>query len=213
MNYSHDTHSGDTEVRIKSPAPSRRHGLMTRALHAGLAILVISQLVTSLVMPERVPGQTPDVRLTVHEYGGLVTLVFATFFLCAVFFRRKGTSAGQLFPWFSAQRRRALSADIRIHYESARKLRWPTYDERAALPSAIHGLGLLLMFAMASLGTIWFAGDLAGYREAAVLNFVLDVHKALANLVWAYLIGHASMAVLHHYTQGQSLKEMWSLRS
>ena len=38
------------------------------------------------------------------------------------------------------------------------------------------------------------------------------VHHTLANLVRAYLIGHAGLAVLHHFAGHSSLAVMWSVR-
>jgi len=38
----------------------------------------------------------------------------------------------------------------------------------------------------------------------------MTVHLALGNLVWAYLIAHAGLAVLHHLLRSMSLAIMWS---
>mgnify|MGYP003649509327 CR=1 FL=1 len=48
--------------------------------------------------------------------------------------------------------------------------------------------------------TNWVANDLL-------------LHVTFANLVWAYLIGHAGLAILHHFTSKASLSEMWSFRA
>ncbi|WP_231737582.1 hypothetical protein, partial [Caulobacter sp. CCH5-E12] len=48
----------------------------------------------------------------------------------------------------------------------------------------------------------------AGIREAG-----LTVHGAFANLVWTYLIGHASLAVLHELAGHRLFRQMFSLRS
>jgi cytochrome b561 len=38
----------------------------------------------------------------------------------------------------------------------------------------------------------------------------MTVHLALANLVWAYLIVHAGLALLHHLLRSMRLSTMWS---
>ena len=43
-------------------------------------------------------------------------------------------------------------------------------------------------------------------------GILMFVHHTLANLVRAYLIGHAGLAVLHHFAGHSSLAVMWSVR-
>jgi cytochrome b561 len=91
--------------------------------------------------------------------------------------------------------------------------RLPPYEETAPLASAVHGLGLLLMTAMAASGGVYAAQVWAGAQSPEPdASLVMTVHFALANLVWAYLIGHAAMATIHHFAHAASLRRMWSLR-
>ncbi len=67
-------------------------------------------------------------------------------------------------------------------------------DDRAgALASAVHGLGLVIASAMAASGASYFLL----FEGTSLGSRVLGIHKFLANFMWAYLIGHASMAALH----------------
>jgi len=43
-----------------------------------------------------------------------------------------------------------------------------------------------------------------------LVGLAMLVHTSLANLAWAYLIGHAATAVLHSLA-GRSIGRMWSL--
>ena len=72
-----------------------RHTKTTRLLHAGLALAVISQLLTSLVF---VPPQNgpENVWFKVHEYGGLTTFVLALLFFVNLAARRTGTPLGRI---------------------------------------------------------------------------------------------------------------------
>lgn len=184
--------------------PTSRHTLPTRLIHAGLALSIITQLATSLVM--RAPhGTSPgNLLFEVHEYSGYAALGFAALFWLLLLLRSKGTSLGSLIPWFSANRRAALIEDTKAHLASARHLTFPDMDDHRPMASAIHGLGLLLMTLMATTGAASVL--LPGVREQ-----VLGVHVLFANVVWAYLIGHAGLALLAHWTRHLDLREMWRL--
>ena len=61
-----------------SPDPGRvetdavpRHILATRLFHAGLALAIITQLVSSLVMEPAEDGEPGNLWFTLHEYSGL----------------------------------------------------------------------------------------------------------------------------------------------
>ncbi|PWW04042.1 cytochrome b561-like protein [Hoeflea marina] len=191
---------------------SPKHTLATRLAHASLATAIILQLASSQFM--RHPrGATPgDWLFSVHEYVGLFALLAAFGFWLAMAARRRGISAGLLFPWLSGSRIGAVWTDIKIHLRSLMKLRLPPYEDDAPLASAVHGLGLLLMTFMALTGTIYFIGELNDATQSAFVRLDKEAHELFANLVWAYLIGHAALAVLHHYLSNLSLGEMWSLR-
>lgn len=197
----------ETDNTLHAPAQTGRHGLATRLLHMGVALSVIWQLGVSLIMQGPRGPQPGDLFFATHSYVGLAAMAVIVLFWANLSLRRVGTAHGALFPWFSAERRAALRADTRAHLAALTRLRLPHYDENAPLASAVHGLGLLLMTLMAATGTLWwFAAPsaAAGAFEAG--------HKLFANLAWAYLIGHAGLAVIHHLRGEASLSEMWSLR-
>lgn len=189
------------------------HPWATRLIHASLATAICVQLGTSLIMTGPRAGQAGDLFYQIHRYSGFVALALALLFWINTMSRRKGTALAALVPWFSQQRRAAFFGDMMAHLRAAMKLRLPPYDEHGAFASGIHGLGLLLMSAMALSGTVYAlqvaAGQIGVDPEAAP---VMLVHYALANLVWVYLIGHAALATLHHVMRASSLSRMWSLR-
>lgn len=189
-----------------------RHGRPTRLVHMGLALAVIVQLATSQFMEGPKPGRPENFYFEIHEYAGLAALAFALLFWLLLLVRRHGTDAAALLPWFRARHRAALGRDLARHWHALRSLRLPHYVEHSPLPSAIHGLGLLLMSAMALLGAIWFVADIFGAGRDPAVHLAIEAHELLANLVWAYLIGHAALAVLHHVMGEASLTEMWSTR-
>lgn len=197
---------------MKYQSSPSKHTFATRLVHVGLAVAVISQLVTSLVLEPIEPGSAGNVYFTLHEYVGLAAFVFVLGFWGVATLRRKGTAWGLLLPWLSGARLSALWADIRVHIRALAALRMPEYQAHSPLASAVHGLGLLLMTAMATTGTVYYFVNSGDPDADGLVGVVMFVHTSLANLVWAYLIGHASLALIHHFFQSLDLREMWSLR-
>lgn len=191
----------------------RKHSFATRLVHAGLALAVIIQLLTSLPMEPPEPDSPGNWYFQVHQYSGLAAFCFVFGFWLVLAIRRNGTAPGALFPWFSGARLTALRTDARRHLAALLSRRLPARDEHAALPSAIHGLGLLLISAMATSGAIYYFINSGDPDAGGAVGAVMFVHTTLANIVWAYLIGHAGLALAHHYMQEMSLGEMWSLDS
>ena len=73
------------------------------------------------------------------------------------------------------------------------------------LATAVHGLGLLTVTAMAVTGAAFALLGLP--RDQARL--VLQIHKLVANLMWAYLIAHAGLAVLHQFLGQPVIKRIF----
>lgn len=73
----------------------------------------------------------------------------------------------------------------------------------------MHGLGLLTATAMAATGSA--LALLALHKGQA--STVLEIHKLISNLMWAYLIGHAGLALLHQLAGQRVLQRMFGRRS
>ncbi len=189
-----------------------RYGWQTRIFHAALAIAIITQLATSQFMTRPRAGAEGDWIFEIHEYSGIAAFVLALALFLRIAIRPRGTAMVQLFPWFSGVRLKALGADIKAHWSAAKKFNIPNSDRGSALPSAVHGLGLLLMLVMAITGVTYWAADKFGAGKSPVVGAALEVHELFSNLVWAYLIGHATLALIHHFKGQASIFEMWSFR-
>lgn len=199
-------------IALDTP-PADGHALSTRLVHAALALSICTQLATSLLMEGPDEASAGDVLFQIHRYSGLAALALAVLFWMTLALRRRGTAPAALFPWFSGPRRRALRADVAAHLRAVARFRLPANDESGPLASAVHGLGLLLMTAMAVSGGVYAAGVWAGLQSPEPDDaLAMTVHFALANLVWAYLIAHAGMATLHHLAGASPLRRMWRLR-
>lgn len=165
-----------------------------RWLHAGIAIGVTLQLLSSLWM-------TPDwqhadyasftqLLFSFHAWVGLTTALFLLWQWLWI-----ATSARmrqQFFPWRGPWQ--PVWDDLRALYHG--RLRPP--GPAPGLAALIHGLGLLLISWMALTGTvIFFFLPQGGTPPGAVLLNVIPLHKALLYLVWAYWIGHVGMFCAH----------------
>lgn len=182
----------------------------TRLFHAGLAIAVLTQLASSQFMQAPENGKPGNWVFEVHEYSGLTAMAMALGLWVVIMTRIGGTDTGLLLPWFSAARRKAFLADTTRHWTAVRSFRLPADRPESPFAAAIHGLGLLLVTAMAATGTAYWIGGIAGYEDGVSVWLAINLHGFLANLVWAYLIGHTGMALIHHYAGMQSLRQIWS---
>ena len=189
------------------------HARSTRLVHTGLALSICSQLATSLFMQGPTGNAPGDTIFELHRYSGFAALSFALLFWLVLASRQRGTDAAALFPWVSADRRRAVLADLSAHVRDMLKLQFPPRQDAGPLASAVHGLGLLLMTAMAASGAVYaFQVWIGAQSPEPEGSLAMTVHFALANLVWVYLIAHAGMATLHHVTRTGSLARMWRLK-
>jgi cytochrome b561 len=185
---------------------SVRHLTSTKLVHGALAILVAVQLVSSLIMQVPQENHPENVFFELHRASGFAAAGVAILFWAVVLFRTIGTDAGLLVPWFSAQRRAEFVEDALRHLRAMRHGHFARYREASPFAAALQGLGLLLISAMAATGITFSFASQEALRAAA-----LTAHGLMANLVWAYLIGHGLMALLHHYAGEQDLADIWSL--
>ncbi len=187
-----------------------KSSLTTRILHTALAVAIVHQLVVSWFMERPKPGGSPEnLAFELHETVGLITLGLLALFWLWTMVRRREEGLSDLFPWFSKERRNRVFADIGTYRDSVVQRRLPSPEAATPLASAIHGLGLLVATAMAVTGAIVYAvmgadGSLSGNGR-----LVLELHEILSNLMWAYLIGHAGIAILHDVTGHRVLGRMF----
>ena len=176
--------------------------LPTKLLHAALLLTVLWQLGASGIVERPRAGQPGNVLYGVHQIVGLTTLGLVLAFWLWSAVRRRETPLAALFPWFSRQRLSGVLADLKIRWARLRQFRLPNGDGETPLASSVHGLGLLVALAMGATGA-WL------YTQSVPAGLALEVHKALANLMWAYVLGHAGLAVLHQATGEPVFKRMF----
>lgn len=187
--------------RASAHDAARSHA--TRVLHLLLLLAVIHQLISSQFISRPLPGDAPSTLYSLHEYIGIASLGIVFAFWLWTLVRHGETKLAKLVPWLSG---RGIMAVIRDCVGQLKAIRHGNVPEESdgALASAVHGLGLLVVSAMAVTGTVYFVA-----HGSETAHYALKMHSLLANLVWAYLIGHASVAVVHHLLGSDILRRMF----
>lgn len=189
--------------------------LITRVLHLTVAAAIVEQLVSSMIMrvpwPNRLPPSGIEAAAySVHAVAGVAALGVLMVFWIWMLVRRGERRLSILFPWFSRDRIRDVIDDARVYLDAALKLRLPEPDDRSAFAGAVHGLGVALGLLMAITGTYIFYTWVPGHPADIPTRVAMRIHGLFANLMWAYLIGHATMAVLHQWLKHPVLSDMFS---
>lgn len=187
---------------MPTPEPILRTAF-TRLLHAALLLAALWQLIGSnFIEPARV-GQPANLMFELHEIGGLATLGLVVAFWLWSLVRRRETPFAALFPWLSSTRLQAVGADLSRHWGELKNLRLPGGEPETPQASAVHGLGLLTVLAMGASGA-WL------FTQTVPEGLVLEVHKITSNLMWAYIVAHAGLAVLHQIAGHRVLQRMFA---
>ncbi len=188
---------------------------LTRCLHALLALAVVHQLLVSLVMKAPEEGREAaglgGGLFEFHETVGLASFAVVLAYWLWAWLRRSETSMASLLPWFSAAGMGALWRDLQMQWDVLRTRHAPEYEPGGPLASAIHGLGLLAISAMTVTGLLWWLT----YEAVAVDGIgetVKEIHELFAPLAWAYLIGHALMALWHSWHGQRAIQAMFHCR-
>lgn len=183
-------------------------------LHTALAVAISHQLIISWFMERPQPnGSDGNFAYELHETVGLASLALLFLFWCWTLFRNRETEFGKLFPWLSSARLNGLMEDAESYLKGIRALRERSSTSGSALASAIHGLGLITASIMAITGAIYYFSVTAGGTFITLATAALTTHATVANLMWAYLIGHSGMSIVHELLGSPVLKQMFFGRS
>lgn len=147
--------------------------------------------------------QPANLMFELYEIGGLATLGLVVAFWLWSLVRRRETPFAALFPWLSSTRLQAVGADLSRHWGELKNLRLPGGEPETPQASAVHGLGLLTVLAMGASGA-WL------FTQTVPEGLVLEVHKITSNLMWAYIVAHAGLAVLHQIAGHRVLQRMFA---
>ena len=186
---------------------------LTRILHLLVAVGVVSQMLSSLVMIHPKPGRLPNEWYEVHELIGIGLLGVISFYWLWVVGRCVMRGEGlMLFPWFSRRRLSDLRADTVETVKEGLQGRLPDGPQARPLPAAVQGGGLLIALFMAATGTALAIGMAPNGGLSPPLRAVKEVHEAMAPVMWAYLIAHPLFGLLHQLAGHRVLNRMFGFR-
>lgn len=188
-----------------------------RWLHAGIALGVTIQLLTSQLMTVPQPGKSitgPDLSLfMMHRWSGISIFALVTLHWLWGLGGHVTGGWGHLFPWLSRTRRQALLSDVKAVPQWLRG-RFP--DQRtqtAPLVGAVHGLGLLAVTAMAATGATIFFGMAPDGSMPAAVKIVSQAHSIFAGFIIVYYLGHVAMALFHQFRGEPLIMDMFNLKA
>ena len=187
--------------------------LITRLIHMLIALAVIVQLATSLVMKAHPEDGSEDVFFEVHEYSGLFSFAIISAFWVIILVRQRGTTLSELFPWFSVRRRKELIQAVEARLRNTDKTGRLSFYDGDPLAKAVHGLGIAIISVMAMTGLTYFIALKLGAGEGIFASTAIFIHAPMSKLAWAYLIAHAGIAVLHAFRDERPLTIIWSLNA
>lgn len=180
----------------------------TRWLHFGLAGAVSLALVVSLAMGDPAsPEGSLGLRLFhLHTYVGLIALAFMVLHWLWIWWGPDREALRHLFPWSGF-----AFGTVRRETRELLRFKIPRGGANGGLSGFVHGLGLLAATGMVATGGAMFV-FLHGYGlTQASFGIIKAIHVALGNVMWAYLVGHASLALLHHVLRHRPLSVIFRL--
>ena len=202
------------EVRGQGSIPLKYHRV-TRWLHAGIALAVVIQLGSSQLMEVPQPGRLLNgagrTFFAVHRWSGLCVLTLLVLHWLWDLAGHVPYGWGHLYPWFSGPRLRKVLSAVKALRPWIRGQLPAGGEETAPLAGAVHGLGLLVATAMALTGSLIFFGMSADGYLSPFLDLVKAIHGFIANFIWAYFVGHVSMAMLHQWRGEPLIVRMFNL--
>jgi cytochrome b561 len=185
---------------------------ITKILHWLIASMILVQLLSEEFMKRPKPGRIrtdeQELFFEIHEWFGVILLVVVLLRFVFVIGRNEWS---KLFPWITAEGCKGMVAELKeVPGWLLGKLR--DAGEEDYLAKTVHGLGLLLALALGMTGTVLFAGMNPDGSMGDVVHFFKETHEVLGELLWIYMIGHISMALLHQLMGHRSLQRIFSLK-
>ena len=180
-----------------------KYDIVTLWLHGALATGVVIELALLSVM--RVPA---GVGLGVRDWhraafeihcrvGPAVALIWALHWLW-ICLPRARPGVGYLFPWWRSDCRAILLGEL----QGLLSMRLPARGERSALVGTVQGLGLCALSGSVVGGMISYLAYFRGVpMPDRFLHEVALEQLVMSWLVWAFFIGHVSMALRHFLTR------------
>lgn len=177
-----------------------------RWLHFALALGISVQLLSSqfMTLPHDHDATSFGVALfRVHVFAGLSTAAVIVLHWLWLAIDRHHLFK-HLFPWT-----RSGIAEVGQDLTSLLRGKLVADGDRGGLSGLVHGLGLLTATTMGMTGVTIFWILNTPDAQKGLRDLVFNAHSLIANLMWAYFIGHVLLAVLHHWFGHPTLKRIF----
>jgi cytochrome b561 len=174
-----------------------KYGRFTRILHTLIAVGILLELLSSLMMRTPRPGRvlTPVQAFGYDAHAWVGMAVFGLLALHWIVFvtghAYKGM--GHFFPWFSRVRLDAVVSDAR----ELLRLQAGDPEQNDSLAGAIEGLGLLVASILGVTGVVLFFGIAENGAMSGAIRAVREFHEFWGPAMWTYLCIHAGAAMVH----------------
>jgi len=182
----------------------------TRLLHMGMALTVSLQLAVSLIMEapnEENASQLAQTAFEAHELIGMSALVIVIMHWLWSIGSQADGGLGRLFPWFGSD-----FTEIKADISQLIKGQLPEGGSHAALPSLVHGLGLLAVTGMVITGAILFATFPETGEPSDTVEYFAEIHEIIASLVWMYWGAHIALGLMHKMKGHSTVQDMFNFR-
>jgi len=174
-----------------------KYGRFTRILHTLIAIGILLELLSSLVMRTPRPGRvlTPlqAFGYDAHAWVGMAVsaVLVVHWIVFAAGHAHKGI--GHFFPWLSRARLDAVVSEAREFL----RLKVGDPEQNDSLAGAFEGLGLLVASILGVTGVALFFGIAENGAMSPVIRPFRSFHEFWGPIMWTYLCVHAGAAMLH----------------
>ncbi len=188
----------------------------TRLLHWCFALMIPLQLLSEELMKRPKPGRVRDEMqvffFDMHEWVGMLLLAVIVLRFAWAFISKE-FSVQRLYPYMFASRRPGLLKEIKQVPSWFKGKLSDLNSNEYYLAGAVHGLGLLLVLAMGITGAMMLYGMAESGLMTGIIHEAKEVHEALGGLLWAYLIAHVGMTIIHKLAGHHLLRRIFSLTS
>ena len=187
---------------------------ITRWLHALIAISIVGQLISSLILvpPDEMAEATfiGGMAMETHEIMGLFAAALLFLHWLWSFMSNSEIKLSKLFP-FSINGYRKITSEI-SYLLKYKKLPSGTEQENTGnLASLFHGFGLIIasFVAFSGAGLYYVMDFTARGFENPLFENIAEIHELFGNLMWFYLGVHVLAAVWHEYSNERIIRLMF----
>lgn len=157
--------------------------------HWGISLFVIGSVISSIFVHPKNPNILP---IKIHMWIGYGVSFFLVCQWVLLSLKRNHFVRAHVFP-YHFEGRKCMVADLKLLFKG----RLPPTGARSGLSGLIEGLGLMLITLMAMTGLIFHFAAVYEKTTLPSMITIRDIHNFFSYFVWAFVIGHGGMAVLH----------------